>query len=236
MGVGAFKERHVKAAARVLTGYRVEDRGDWSASYDRGAHAIGKVRVLGFKDANKRRDGRRVTRKLLRYLAHHPKTARRIAHRIAVTFVSDEPPSSLVDHLADVYLRNRTAIRPVLEALVASPEFATAAGSKVRDPSQDVVATFAALGTQLTRPGQDDTSAASLIVHMAETLGLAPMAWPLPDGSPQVSSAWTSPARMMASFDMHWKLANRSQPSLNITHRCPPRVAPSSVDHPSRPG
>ena len=133
--MGAFKERDVKAAARILTGYRVEDRGDWSASYDRSAHATGKVRVLGFKDANKRRDGRRVTRKLLRYLARHPKTARRIAHRLAVTFVSDDPPAALVDNLAKVYRSNGTAIRPVLQALIASPEFAAAAGRKVRDPS-----------------------------------------------------------------------------------------------------
>ena len=93
VGVGAFKERDVKAAARILTGYRIEDRGDWTSSYDRSAHATGKVRVLGFSDANKRRDGRRVTRKFLRYLARHPKTARRIAHRLAVTFVSDDPPA-----------------------------------------------------------------------------------------------------------------------------------------------
>jgi uncharacterized protein (DUF1800 family) len=241
VGVGAFKERDVKAAARILTGYRVEDRGDWSASYDRSAHATGKVRVLGFKDANKRRDGRRVTRKLLRYLARHPKTARRIAHRLAVTFVSDDPPAALVDNLAKVYRSNGTAIRPVLQALIASPEFAAAAGRKVRDPSQDVVATFAVLGTQLSKPGQDDTSAASLIVHMAETVGLAPMAWPLPDGSPQANSPWTSPARMMASFDLHWKMATRSQPSRNIIYRAPADWLPAPsialrdlVDHLSR--
>ncbi|CUR58555.1 conserved exported hypothetical protein [metagenome] len=241
VGVGAFKERDVKAAARILTGYRVEDRGDWSASYDRKAHATGKVRVLGFKDANKKRDGRRVTGRFLRYLAHHPKTARRIARRLAVTFVSDEPSAALVDHLAGIYLANHTAIRPVLQAMVAHPEFAASAGRKVRDPSQDVVASFAVLGTAMTRPGQDDTSAASLIVHMAETVGLAPMAWPLPDGSPQVSSAWTSPARMMASFDLHWKLATRSQPSRNITYRQPSDWLPAPsialrdlVDHLSR--
>ena len=241
VGVGAFKERDVKAAARVLTGYRVADRGDWTASYDRTSHATGKVRVLGFKDRNKKRDGRRVTRKLLRYLAHHPRTAQRVAHRLAVTFVSDDPSPALVAHLAQAYLAHDTAVKPVLQALVDSPEFAAAAGRKVRDPSQDVVATFAVLGTQLSRPGQDDTSAASLIVHMAETVGLAPMAWPLPDGSPQLSGPWTSPARMMASFDMHWKMANRSQPSLNIVYRQPADWLPAAsislrdlVDHLAR--
>ena len=47
VGAGAFKERDVKAAPRILTGYRIEDRGDWTSSYDREAHATGKVKVLG---------------------------------------------------------------------------------------------------------------------------------------------------------------------------------------------
>ncbi|WP_104107685.1 DUF1800 domain-containing protein [Nocardioides sp. 616] len=241
VGVGAFRERDVKAAARLLTGYRIADRDDWTYSYDRSVHATGKVRVLGFKSANKRRDGRPATRKLLRYLARHPKTARRIAHRLAVTFVGDNPSPALVDRLAKVYRANGTAIKPVLQALVDSPEFAAAGGLKVRDPSQDVVATFAVLGAQLGRPEQDDISGASLIVHMAETVGLAPMAWPLPDGSPQASSPWTSPARMMASFDMHWRMATRSQPNRNITYRMPEQWLPAPsialrdlVDHMSR--
>lgn len=242
VGVGAFKERDVKHAARLLTGYRIADRDDWTASYDRSVHATGKVRVLGFKNRNKRRDGRPATRKLLRYLARHPKTARRIAHRLAVTFIGDNPSPALVDRLAKVYRANGTAIKPVLQALVDSPEFAASAGSKVRDPSQDVVATFAALGVQLAPPSaQEDLSGASLIVHMAETVGLAPMAWPLPDGSPQANSPWTSPARMMASFDLHWRMATRSQPNRNVTYRMPEQWLPAPsvslrdlVDHMSR--
>ena len=35
-------------------------------------------------------------------------------------FVRDDPPQALVDRLAQVYLDNDTAIRPVLRALVAS--------------------------------------------------------------------------------------------------------------------
>ena len=56
-----------------------------------------------------------------------PATARRLARKLAVRFVSDSPSDALVQHLADVYLANQTAIVPVLQALVAHPEFAAAA-------------------------------------------------------------------------------------------------------------
>jgi hypothetical protein len=76
---------------------------------------------------------------------------------------------------------------------------------------------------------------------MAQTVGLGPMEWPLPDGSPQLSGPWTSPARMMASFDMHWRMATRSQPSHNITYRAPADWLPAPaislrdlVDHLAR--
>ena len=241
VGVGAFDEDDVKAAARILTGYHIDARKTWAYSYDPLAHATGKVRVLDFVHPNQDADGRAVTAAFLRYLARHPRTARRIARRLALAFVSDTPPKALVRRLADVYLAHGTAIKPVLRALVASPEFAAAADRKVRDPSQDVVATFGLLGTQLSPPGIDDTSAASLIVHIADTVGLAPMTWPLPDGSPLLNAPWSSPARVMASFDLHWKMANRLQPSYNITYRTPASWLPAPsitlrdlVDHLSR--
>lgn len=242
VGVGAFDEDDVKAAARILTGYRIDARKTWAFSYDPAFHATGPVQVLDFSHPNADPDGRAVTVELLRYLARHPLTARRIARRLALVFVSDTPPEALVKRLARVYLDHGTAIKPVLRALVESPEFAAArTDRKVRDPSQDIVATFGLLGTQLSQPGIDDTSAASLIVHMADTVGLAPMTWPLPDGSPVLNGPWSSPARMMASFDLHWKLAGRLQPNHNITYRAPADWLPATsitlrdlVDHLSR--
>lgn len=242
VGVGGFGEKDVKHAARLLTGFHIDNRTTWRAKYDRTAHATGKVRVLGFTHDNDKPDGREATVKMLRYLAHHPRTARRIARRLVCVFVSDAPNEALVKRLSKVYLKSNTRIKPVLEALVDSAEFKAAADRKVRDPSQDVVATFRVLGTKFSRlPGQDDTSAASLMVHMADKVGLAPMAWPLPDGSPQVNEPWSWPARVMASFDMHFKMAERSFPTDGITYRAPADWLPAPsitlrdlVDHLAR--
>ena len=241
VGVGAFDEGDVKDARPHP--HRVPDR----RPQDLGLllrPRLPRHRAGAGPRLRPPQQGRRRTRRHRRAPAlpgPPPRTARRIARRLAVVFVSDTPPPALVKRLAEVYLANRTAIKPVLRALVASPEFAAAADGKVRDPSQDVVATFGLLGTTLSPPGIDDTSAASLIVHIADTVGLAPMTWPLPDGSPLLNAPWSSPARVMASFDLHWKMAGRLQPNHNITYRAPADWLPAAsitlrdlVDHLSR--
>ncbi|MGZ5399336.1 MAG: DUF1800 domain-containing protein, partial [Nocardioides sp.] len=134
VGRGHHSEDDVKNCARVLTGWRVDLWDTWDAWYERDAHWTGQVSVLGFTDPNADPDGRRVSRRMLSYLAHHPATAQRVARKLAVKFVRDDPPQALVDRLAKVYLDNGTAIRPVLRALVASAEFRASDGLKIRNP------------------------------------------------------------------------------------------------------
>ena len=74
-------------------------------------------------------------------------------------FVRDEPSAALVNHLAKVYRKNDTEIAPVLRALVASREFQRAAGQKVRDPGEDIVATYRALGIRMDAPRDDESGA-----------------------------------------------------------------------------
>lgn len=240
VGAGAFSEDDVKDAARVLTGYRVDVWKTWHVGYDELSHALGAVRVLGFRDSNLLPDGRPVATRLLRYLARHPLTARRIAHKLAVRFVSDKPSSALVDRLARVYLANGTKIRPVLRALVASTEFRSAAARKVRTPEQDVVASYRVLRIRLRKP-QTASAAGNAILYQAESLGLRPFGWPRPDGRPDTAAAYSSTARMLASFTTHFNLAGGWWPRGDITYQEPASWLPQPrirfdklVDHLSR--
>ena len=114
VGVGAFDEDDVKAAARILTGYRIDDRKTGPSPTTAGPRHREGAGARLHPPPTRRRDGRAVTAEFLRYLARHPKTARRIARRLAIAFVSDDPPPALVERLAKVYLANGTAIKPVL--------------------------------------------------------------------------------------------------------------------------
>ncbi|RZI83997.1 MAG: DUF1800 domain-containing protein, partial [Microbacterium sp.] len=200
-----YTEDDVKSSARILTGYRVDVWNTWVASYQPSAHWTGPVKVLGFSHANSAADGREVTKAYLDYLARHPATAKRIARKLAVHFVSDSPTTALVDHLASVYLANDTAIAPVLKALVASKEFLASAGKKTRTPEEDVIATYRALGVTIARPAVDE-AAANAILWQTDQIGMTPFGWPRPDGRPDTASAWTSVSRLLGSFEVHYTM------------------------------
>jgi uncharacterized protein (DUF1800 family) len=203
-------EADVKAAAKLLTGLTV----DWNSGlyrYDSRRHATGAVRVLGFTHANATaHGGEAAVMALLHYLALHPATARNIARKLCVRFVSDSPPADLVKRLADVYLAGRSAIAPVLRALFASPEFAAAAGAKIRTPFEDVVATLRVLGLGPEQVGEDNPTGTKAVQALYWTLwetGHAPMHWSTPDGYPDVATAWASTSGYLNRWNTHLSLA-----------------------------
>ena len=135
-----YTEDMVKASAKILSGYTV----DWgtgktfNAVYDPTKHTTGAVSVLGFSHANSAADGQAVTIAYLKYLAHHPATARRIATKLATYFVSDSPSDGLVSSLAAVYTSSGTDISAVLTALAGTPgvpHLARAARCATRTPT-----------------------------------------------------------------------------------------------------
>jgi hypothetical protein len=232
-----YTETDVKNSARILTGYRVDMWKTWNVYYDAASHWTGPVTVLGFSDPNALADGQAVTAAYLRYLAHHPSTARTIARKLAVRFVSDDPSSDLVDRLAQVYLDNDTAIVPVLRALVGSTEFAESVGVKMRTPDEDVVATYRALGVRVSAPTAG-SAAANAILWQASSIGLRPFGWTRPDGRPDRAEAWSAVSRMLNSFDVHYSMAGRWWPTKDVVYVQPVDWLPAAsvrfdqlVDH-----
>jgi hypothetical protein len=235
-----YTEDDVKSSARILTGYRVDMWRTWNVWYDPNAHWTGQVDVLGFSDPNANADGQAVAAAYLRYLAHHPSTAHNIARKLAVRFVSDDPSPGLVDHLAQVYLANDTAIVPVLRALVSSEEFAGSAGAKARTPDEDVVATYRALGVRVLAPTSGG-SAANAMLWQTSSIGMRPFGWTRPDGRPDRAEAWSSVSRMLSSFDVHYSMAGGWWPSKDVAYLTPVQWLPAAsvrfgtlVDHLSR--
>ena len=235
-----YTEDDVKSSARILTGYRVDMWRTWNVWYDANAHWVGPVSVLDYSDPNGSADGQAVTAAYLRHLAHHPATARTIARKLAVRFVSDDPSSDLVDHLAQVYLANGTAIVPVLRALVASAEFTASAGAKMRTPDEDVVATYRALGVRVQAPTESG-STANAMLWQTTAIGMRPFGWTRPDGRPDRAEAWSSVSRMLNSFDVHYSMAGGWWPKKDAVYVQPAQWLPAAavrfdtlVDHLSR--
>jgi uncharacterized protein (DUF1800 family) len=210
-----YTEAMVKDSARILSGYTV----DWpsmNVRYDPTKHTTGGVQVLDFTSPNADTDGQAVTTAYLRYLAHHPATARRIATKLAIFFVNDDPSDGLVNTLADVFTSSGTDIAATLTALANHPEFLASEGHKVRTPYADLVTTTRVLAVDISAPTTSNSWAnAASYVHGASQL----FSWPRPDGPPIDGASWSSASRLFASYSMHADLSGGWWPTQDATYR-----------------
>src|SRR5262249_20128853 len=139
---------------------------------------------------------------LLAALATHPATAARIAHKLCVTFVADDPPQALVERAARTYLDNDTDTRATLRTILTSDEFKAAAGQKVKLPLRALVSSLRVLGTEVA-----DGEQLLPLVNWLHNLGQAFFAWQAPNGYPQPGAAWVNTGGMLARWNLAFALA-----------------------------
>jgi uncharacterized protein (DUF1800 family) len=146
-----------------------------------------------------------------------------------------------VDAVRDAYLAHDTDIGQTLLALVGHPEFAASAGAKVRTPTEDLVATVRVSGVVPTGASASN----SFIWHLAAmtyAMGNRPFSWPRPDGYPETSATWSSPARLLSSWQLHHALPANTAGSTQATFPAKasvlptvwPRTVAEIVEHQSR--
>jgi uncharacterized protein (DUF1800 family) len=201
LGVDAgYKQADVAAAALLLTGLSVDDKTG-AMVYRPEQHQTGAVKVFGTRYANASAAGGMATIKtLVTNLARHPKTAHYLALDLARRFVSDAPPKRLVDRLAAVYLKNDTAIVPVLRALFTSPEFTHSVGQKYRRPLEHAVATMRVLGLRQGDAGEFPKSLGGLRWGLEQD-GQAPLGRSTPDGYPDFARPWLSSGGVLGRWN-----------------------------------
>ncbi|MDO5499262.1 MAG: DUF1800 family protein [Propionibacteriaceae bacterium] len=137
VGTGRFSESDVRNSSLILTGHSFDWAPRMSYRFIPANHHVGRVQVMSFSHANSSPTaGPAVLRAYLDYLARHPATAERLARRIAVRFVSDNPSNELVQQMAKAYLGNNTAIVAMLEVLFSAAEFWNSSGHKWRRPME----------------------------------------------------------------------------------------------------
>ncbi|MBF4161700.1 DUF1800 domain-containing protein [Nocardioides acrostichi] len=229
VGVGHYTEDDVKNASRILTGYKIDMWNTWAFKYSPDDHWTGAVQVGDFSDPNSNADGQQVALDMIHYLAHRPETAQRIALKLCYKFVGDDPSDELVNTLAQTYLANDTDIVPVILRLLRSREFNRSRDNKLRDPAEDLVAAWRAIGATMAAPSTD-ADAANDMIWQVGAIGLMPMAWPTPDGQPLTNGAWASPRRAMASMQSHWNLAGGWWPTSGVTYKPRASWAPEPSD------
>lgn len=215
VGLGNFTERDVKAYAKLLTGCAV-NVNTWEYEYRPALHYTGHLEILGFKTANRIRNGERLVGQFAEYLAHRPATARNVARRLLVHYVSDRPSSGLVDRVAHAYLRHHTDIGATLRFIVDQPEFYASRGGKTRRPGDTFAAAVRGLG--LTWTGTPDLGAAtstmvqawSPYLSLLRDAGHVPSEWFPPNGYPQVAAPWLNSNTTLQVWRLMAELVNAS--------------------------
>lgn len=217
MGVGSgYSQADVQEMARVLTGLTVDlnnwpapaaPRGGWRdglALFDPALHDSGSKTLLGTRITARGMDGIDQATTLA---CRHPATARRIAQRIAVYMMADDPPAAVVDALAAEFARSDGDIAAMLALLFARPEFVASLGTLYKDPNHYVIsAARLAYADQLIRnPG--------LLAASIDRMGQGRMVRVTPDGWPLESANWNASGQLEMRFELATQLA-RGMPRL----------------------
>ncbi len=143
LGVGGgYTQEDVTNLARILTGWTVGGLADPRAEpgkffFAPVRHEPGDWTVLG---KPYRQSGLQAGEAVLGDLASHPATARHIARKLAVHFVSEEPPGALVAALEKTFLDTGGDLAAVAKALAEAPEAWQAPPAKVLPPYDFLVA------------------------------------------------------------------------------------------------
>ncbi len=206
---GGYTQADVTQLARILTGWTVErpQRGG-GFEFDPNRHEPGTKKALGqkFKD-----QGELEGRELLHYLATRPATAQFISRKLAVRFVSDDPPQSLVDRLAKSYLSTGGDISAILKTLFHSPEFwsSSAYQAKVKTPLEYVISTVRASNSDVTnlRP----------LENALRTMGMPLYGCVPPTGYNWQASAWVSTGALVDRMNFALALASNRLPGITAT-------------------
>jgi uncharacterized protein (DUF1800 family) len=160
---------------------------------------------------------------VLHLLASHPATARHIAEKLTVRFVSDDPDPKLVDTLAEVFLRTDGSVTDVLRAMVRAPEFWAEATSrsKVKTPLELAVsAVRAADGTVYDGKG---------LVGWIRRMGQPLYACQPPTGWPETADSWLGAGAVVARSTFAIELAAGSISGVRIGGSSRPAFEPSPI-------
>jgi uncharacterized protein (DUF1800 family) len=205
---GGYTQKDVTELAKVLTGWGIEQpQLGGSFRFNERAHEPGPKYVLGRKIGE---HGEKEGEEMLDILAHHPSTAKFISRKLAMRFVSDTPPQSLVDRMADTFLKKDGDIREVLRTMFHSPEFwATGAyRAKMKTPFEFVASAARASGA--------DIQNALPLVGTLNRMGMPLYAMQPPTGYSMKAEAWVNSSALLNRMNFALQLASGRLPGTSL--------------------
>jgi uncharacterized protein (DUF1800 family) len=205
---GGYTQKDVTELAKVLTGWSIEKpQLGGGFKFNERAHEPGDKYVLGRKIGE---HGEKEGEEMLDVLAHHPSTAKFISRKLAMRFVSDNPPQSLVDRMAKTFLQRDGDIREVLRTMFHSPEFwaADAYRAKMKTPFEFVASAARASGA--------DIQNALPLVATLNRMGMPLYAMQPPTGYSMKAEAWVNSSALLNRMNFALQLASGKLPGTSL--------------------
>lgn len=187
--VGMINGTEEQRLARIQRQAGVPDDAESGSFYfNQRWHQTGAKTVLGQKvDEGGVKDGLKV----IDILVAHPSTAKFIAKKLAVKFVSDTPSDALVGRVADAFTKSKGDIKTTLKALFSDKEFFAPANyrAKIKSPFELAVSSIRALGA--------DTNGGPQMLAMLNKLGEVPYGYQAPTGYPDTAEDWVNTGALL---------------------------------------
>nr|WP_291695155.1 DUF1800 domain-containing protein [Bradyrhizobium sp.] len=237
MGVGSgYTQADVEALAKILTGVGIDVKPEdpklppplqsqllreGAFEFNPARHDYGDKTLLGHLIKGK---GLAEVDEALDILVHHPATATHLSRQIATYFVSDDPPDSLVQKMAQAFKTSDGDIAAVLAAMVHAPEFSTSLkpGARFKDPMH-----YALSAVRLAYDDKVILNTAP-IQNWVNRMGEGLFNHETPDGYSMTSASWNGPGQMMVRFEIARQIGSGSSGLFK------PDV-PNAVDQPAFP-
>jgi uncharacterized protein (DUF1800 family) len=205
---GGYTQADVTQVARILTGWSVErpQRGG-GFQFEQNRHEPGTKVVMGKKF---KEHGEQEGRELLHMLATRPATAQFISRKLAVRFVSDDPPQALVDRMAKTFLSTDGDISAVLSTLFHSTEFwsSDVYRAKVKTPIEFVVSAARASGA--------DIENMQPLANAVREMGMPLYGCVTPNGYSWKAETWVSTNALVNRMNFALSLAANRLPGISI--------------------
>lgn len=139
--------------------------------------------------------------KSLNILAQHAATAQFISKKLAIRFVSDNPPKSLLDKMVSTFTKTKGNIKEVLKTMAYSPEFweKEALREKTKSPFELAMSATHSLNADIKNPIQ--------LAKWLEKMGQRCYDYLAPTGFPDQSEYWINTGSLLNRMNFGLALA-----------------------------
>lgn len=179
-----YTQADVTEFARALTGWSIGRAQDASEPrtflYRAATHEPGTRVIMGKRYGEAGEDQARA---VLHDLASDARTSRRISRKLAIHFVADDPPRSLVDRLDHAWTNSGGRLDQVARALIDAPEAWDPEPRKFKTPYEFIVSGYRSVGASPAK-----------LEHLSilTALGQKPFSAPSPKGWPEEAGDWAT--------------------------------------------